>query len=258
MSEINRTPRNQLTEHPRFVEGSHENEETLEKFTNELEIIQEENPEIVGATLFGSRLKGESTAKSDVDTVIFIDAAQLKEHGITVEIDEQGNIVPGDFTKYTKEFKEHIGKRLANSTNKDPETITGGLFIAPIDDELIKKSIDQVVTYHQQYQEYKQEFEEWVENRSWDDESEGPKPPEWVGLNSAIGQLFHPALLSGLDEYRQEVIGYLKQQGSFGEKVWQDDILGKLSFGEGHLKTSDQASYPINLDEAGYWYGREK
>ena len=46
------------------------------------------HPEVVAAKLFGSRAKGTSTPRSDVDLAVWGDVDELRAEGIAAELDE--------------------------------------------------------------------------------------------------------------------------------------------------------------------------
>jgi len=258
MSETLTFPSSQtpVTEHPRFVEGTPENQETLERFVEGLRELQAQNPEIAGATLFGSRLKGESTAKSDVDCKILIDANRLAENDIPVTVDDEGHIDWGKHTDLKKDFESHFGEVLAEKTNKDPSVIKGGIYVEAVSPELIRNQIDKYTDYLKAYDQAIVDREKFWDNPDADFDN-SPPLPEQVFVADPIPALFSPDLLHGLEKYREEVVHYLKDKGEYGEKAWQD-ILERVRFGEGHVEADNSAHYPATLEQANEWYGHDR
>ncbi len=247
-----------IAPHARHVEGTPGNTETLERFSFGLEELKAANPEIAGATLFGSRLKGEATEKSDVDCTIFIDADAMAQQGVHVGIDKTGNLNWGEYESLKRDFQAYFGNFLAQKTDKNPSVITGGIYIEPVSENLIKQELDQhlenFTNYEKETEEHWHKVDEWAKDLS-DNAGDRPEAPEYVTIARNIPALFHPDLTTGLEDYREAVITRLIAAGPLGEKVWQD-ILDSLAFGEGHREITDETAYPINLAQAKEWYAK--
>jgi predicted nucleotidyltransferase len=245
-------PANTVFEHPRFIEGSSENAQTLEHFAQGLQELQAVNPEIVGATLFGSRLKGEATAKSDVDCAILVDADKLASEGVDLSVDETGTIQWGEYEELKEGFKSHFADVLSGATHKDPSTIREGLYIEPISNELIETQLSTHIDYLKNRDKYQADYSNWTQNSMLD--SPQPQEPDYVRIDGNISALFGPELAPGHDKYRQAVINKLSQTGEYGEAVWQEILYG-IQFGEGHYDMEDSSKYPATLQQAQEWYG---
>lgn len=240
--------------HPRYIEGEPENIETLERFTSGLQELQTDNPEIVGATLFGSRLKGEATAKSDVDCVIFIDAEQLRQAGVTTEINDKGSVNWGEHKELPDDFEVHFASVLADKTEKDPKTIKDGIYVRPISTDLINSHISMYAAYVHKYNEYLRQSAAHIDNP----QAEIPEEPTQVFMSDSLSGLFSPDLLPGskLDRYRQDVLKAIDSTGEYGEEIWKE-IMSKVKFGEGHVDYDDPRYYPQNVQQAYEWYGAD-
>jgi predicted nucleotidyltransferase len=243
-----------VTQHPRFIEGNDENVETLTKFTQGLQELQVQNSEIVGAALFGSRLKGEATAGSDVDCTILVDAEQLAVHGVDIDVDQQGWITWGKHEDLKQDFGNHFGEVLAEKTAKDPTTIKQGIYVQPISQKLIEKQVGVHVEYLKKYDEYREKSEAWINDLNADPDQR-PEPPDYVPLSGGIPALFSPQLISGSEKYQHAVINELSRQRDYGEAAFKE-IMSHVQFGEGHLESSDP-KYPANLEEARALYGEK-
>ncbi len=252
MSEKINTPiNNNVFYNPRYVEGTAENTETLERFSSGLRELKQANPEILGATVFGSRLKGEGTAKSDVDCTVLIDADALEGHGIAIEVSETGILEWGENKDLKHDFEAHFGKVLADKTDKAENTLMGGIYVQPLSDKLIKTQLNKYLAYLDSVDHYRSAKEQWLES---DSATQPPEMPETVVITGGIPALFGPDLIDGLGEYRKTVIDTLSQAGSHGEEAWQT-ILHGVEFGEGHRSIEDQTAYPLTLEQARQWYG---
>lgn len=242
-----------VIEHPRFIPGSAENVDTVTRFASGLQELQAENSEIVGATLFGSRLKGEARANSDVDCNVLIDASALSARGIEIDVDATGKLNWGGYQELQRDLQAHIGDVLAAKTDKDPVTIRRGIYIKPISAKLIEKQIELHVGYLKQYEEYMAKSEAWIDNLDADI-NERPEPPDYIPLSGGVPALFSPELAPGLDIYRSLVVDKLAEEGEYGKKAWED-ILSHVEFGEGHLEVADPSYYPVDLKAAQEQYG---
>jgi predicted nucleotidyltransferase len=242
---------NNVFQHPRYVEGSAENTESLERFSDGLRELQSDNPEIVGATLFGSRLKGEATTKSDIDCTVLVDADALNVHDIHIDVGETGSLDWGEHSDLKHDFEAHFGKVLADKTDKAAGILTKGIYVQPISESLIQTQLNKYLTYLDKVDQYRAEKEQW-----WDSNSDAKPPelPETAVITGGIPPLFAPDLIDGLSDYRKTVINMLSQAGSHGEEAWQT-ILQGVEFGEGHKSIEDPSAYPTSLEQARQWYG---
>jgi len=238
-----------ITEHSRFIESSPEITQKLDLLTEGIYELQTINPDIVGASLFGSTLKGEATPESDFDTSIFLDANMLEEMGIAVSEDKYGGVSIDDpelKTEYSKYLSDYLAKKMGEDSTKLEE----GLFLTPISHEIIDSQIDNFLKKAEAYQDYKKSYKDW-----WDNNNEGPapEPPETPIMGSNVGSLFRAELGPGLEEYRDHVLTRLGEAGQTGEEAWEA-ILSTVKFGEGHI---DDNHYPSSLAEATETYTQQ-
>ncbi len=250
MSEQLPTSKVPILTNKRFIEGRPESTQEVIELTKGIYELKAINPEIIGASLFGSVLKGTATEKSDYDTNVFVDADRLSKLGIAVTVDNKNDAKLVDET-LKKEYSHYIGDYLGKKLGKDHTLIEGGIFIVPLSEKLIVYQLEQYFRAVKLKVEYREAKEQWYEGNMYGQE---PEEPEYPMMGWNIGTLFGAELTSGLEGYRQLVLDELQQAGQAGEDAW-NDIMFFVKFGEGHL---DDKYYPSTVDEAINEYGARK
>jgi len=128
--------------------------ERLVSFQNAISSLQESNPEVVGATVYGSMVTGSAKETSDIDGFVFIDAKRAK-----------GNLTDEDWQRAKREAEKQEGideidlavinhyqvvvdKSLeaANLTEHQAK----GIRVRAISDEIIMRELDQAVESEKQ------------------------------------------------------------------------------------------------------------
>lgn len=254
MSEqLHNNPEIPVFSHPRYIEGSPENTETLVSFSHGLAEFQAQHPQILGATIFGSRLKGTAREDSDVDCRILADADYLEQHGAKATITEEGDVEWGDNGSFVYELEEKISKDIATNTNKDWLTIRRGIYIEPMSKKLIHEHLQKFLQNRQASIDTLAAINAWSFGGN-----KGPRPtgPPLIDIGSSVPALFAPDLIPGLDKYRRLVVEELSSAGRLGAITWAN-IMKQVQFGEGHVDTRNPYYYPQDLDQAKQWYPPE-
>lgn len=234
--------------HPRFIESSPEITQNLITLSEGVEELKAINQELLGATLFGSALKGTATEKSDYDTNVFVEANKLLDLGIEVAIDESSNAEIVD-KSLKSEYSHYISGYLAKKLGKEPAQIEEGIFVLPISHELIDTQIDHYLKSCKERPKHNDDIDIWL---NADMTETVPEEPRTVLLGRNISTLFAADLTAGLETYREHVLARLEGAGQAGEEAWQD-ILLVVKFGEGHV---GDEYYPATVSEAINEYSR--
>ncbi|HEX3081665.1 MAG TPA: nucleotidyltransferase domain-containing protein [Candidatus Saccharimonadia bacterium] len=132
-----------FTDYHRFVlDSSRDPEgvarEHLHSLQANITAAQTEYPEIRGATVFGSTVKGHATPESDVDGYMFIDVDEARRHGRALHVirhEGQFLLEPADREPY-----ESVLSDAGASTEVNP---LEGVFVAPISTDIISASVSE-------------------------------------------------------------------------------------------------------------------
>jgi predicted nucleotidyltransferase len=224
--------------------------ETLAKFRDELKEFMKDHPEIIGATVYGSQVKGTARPDSDVDTFLFVDEEKIGlplESGKGVD-DRESDIATHIDTTISRPFKSLWAKSSGLNEEDMKDVRFRILSQSRIDHDL-------------------QTMESYLEKMDKFNKNEGDRPSlDQRPIAPAVGRLFQLQLGRGLDTYRAYVLKSLEKKGELGDKIWEtffyQDILaeesGKLTRGtsdpvvEFHNKRKDL--YPHSVSEAMQYY----
>ena len=186
---------------------------------------RQDYPEIAGATVFGSTVKGRVKPKSDIDGFIFIDedvaTAAGRPHRLFMYAGNQPEVWI-DETKSDQPYKDLILRGLWNRLRLQPDHIDG-FTVLPISSAVVQVSVVDAV--------------------------EEKRKGETDVVNSNIRGLFHFGILNRpLDRFRAQVVNDLRQHGDTGEEVWGELVDDVLLYEKG--RKGQDVYFPRNLDEA--------
>ena len=272
----------------RYVISKEENaRKKFEVFREIFWRVEKEHPEIIGATLFGSMVKGTAGLNSDIDAFIFVDLDKIKntitpqevevanaqiaklknEHDQKVaEGKEFGEYQPTPVEDYivTHRYKELFTEPL-KSTGLTDEQMRDVRIMAvsknDLEDEL-EKAVDsqqKVIEYDQKQKEL---YQQAIDSENWDQyydwKKENQVPDEYF-MNWKVSAMFHLAMGRGIQTYREIVANFLQQKGKVGEVVWRSGVISRTADMERNFRGSSyQNLFPQTLDDARKYYHLKK
>lgn len=200
----------------------------LDNFRDGVKDFQKQNPEVLGATVFGSMIKGEQAKEtSDVDAFLYIDKETLLEgeNGKSEDVVES-------------EYRNNFLKSL-NIPADEASKYYGDLRPKLLDSEILDNDINTRIKYDNQMKEYKKMLEEKYTYGASDEEKEKLLSQEPQFKNDfAISGMFHARVGSGIEKYRHLFLDKVSELSDkeMAEKIWNDVYFD--------LKTYEQRSDP--------------
>lgn len=177
--------------------------EKLKSFRDEIELMKQEHPELVGATIYGSHVTGQSKESSDIDAFVFVDTDMAGLSSQETEVagfDLDDNDLVSQ--QLIREIQEPLYRRIKESMGFTDEDLAD-ISVVPIS----KKRIDNLL----------KERLTRTERRGGD-----------------LDDLFHLQLGNGLDPYRSYVLRYLEGFGASGDQVCRE-LMMAAGFMEGRI-----------------------
>lgn len=184
----------------------------LNGLRNELQEIQSVHPEVIGATVYGSQVKGiargseDPLGQSDIDCYIFVDGESI---GIQDNGDEGTYPKEGDESwdrvndSLGSEIRGRVERRfgLFDSTSKD-------MRVRILTKARVDNDIDRALAHEQAIIDA--------------DANNTARPRLSETRPHDLDKLFHLQLGHGLDAHRKYILERLKRSGAAGEAVWKD------------------------------------
>lgn len=240
----------------RFV-LSHEQfaKDRIEGVRSSVDHLQQEHPEILGLTLYGSTVKGTSTEASDIDGFVFVDAEKVlgsQDSEITKEvIDDKYGDSMGDFFEDSTQIKyEELVRGVLRSQAGLTEEQVKHVRIRPVSKRIIDTQIAQLSDYVDRLSEHKIKYSEYLSGiTSGGKRIERPEMPETVPTTYNLSGLFHLKVGKGIEAYRAYTVDKLSSMGSNGEQVW-GQIIESVESLERNMHSGTQIRYPRTLEEA--------
>lgn len=212
--------------------------ERLRVFRDALSEVQERYPEVLGATIFGSTVKGRVKSESDIDSYLFIDAdkaVEAKRPFNTVNVYDRHTSTPTD--PRLADLRMKLTMELDLTVKQVMH-----IFEIPISAEIIHEMVSSEATN--------------VANRIKLEEENPhlhPQPLSSVTDMHTIRALFHLGVNdAGIRPYRAQAIEEMKKLGTVGERLWQDITRHVLYYEEG--RRGAEIYFPKTLDEAARIY----
>lgn len=212
----------------------------LNLFRNGVKDFQKEHPEVLGATVYGSMIKGDQAREtSDVDAFLYIDAENMPDktnlqEPEKVEEEYRSNLlnrlnVSGDEYKYYKDLRS---KLLSN--------------------EILENEINSRIEYGHQYNEYRQMLYEKYGDAS-DEEKEKllSQEPQTRLIDFSVAGMFHAKVGTGIEKYRRLFLNKVNklEDKQMAEAIW-NDVYSDLSLMEQRKDPNVQIQIPKNLNDA--------
>lgn len=215
----------------------------LDNFRDKVKDFQKKNPEVLGATVYGSMIKGEQAKEtSDIDAFLYVDAETMPEKE---NLQEKYNFVD---IKYRTDFLKSL-----NISNEDEQTYYRDLRVKLLSEETIDKDIDDYIQSETRYNTYKQMLNEKYTYDLPEEDKEKllAQEPLTQGMDFATAGMFHAKVGYGLEKYRHlflEKVNELSDK-KMSDNIWKD-IYSQLKTYEQRSDPSKKIEIPATLDEA--------
>ncbi len=214
----------------------------LDNFRNTVKGFQKEHPEALGATVYGSMIKGEqANIDSDIDAFIYIDEEKIPKD---IWIDNSQLLE----SLYLSKFKNKL-----NLSEDDFEKYYHDLRTKVLSDEILENSIDYFIEFEKMHEEYKKMVESKYNSEMSDEEKNSliKKEPKIAHIGPAIAGMFHARVGTGIEKYRHlflEKINALPDK-NMAEKIWKSVHFDLKTF-ENRSDVNKTIKIPETLDEA--------
>jgi predicted nucleotidyltransferase/uncharacterized protein YbaR (Trm112 family) len=207
----------------RFLPATNDQaKERLNLFRNEVKNFQKNHPEFLGATLYGSMIKGDQAKKSsDIDTFLYIDAEKLPE--------QKKN---DDYQSLEREYRSEFLNDLHVSPN-EAKKYYSDLRTKILSNDILEKDLNERIEYDRQYKEYIKTkddlFNEEYLNAAPDVQEKlrdqvTAMDPEFKSINFSIAGMFHARIGDGIQKYRrlflEKLVAIPDQELS--QDIWED------------------------------------
>lgn len=210
--------------------------ERLDNFRIEVEKFQKEHPEVLGATVYGSMIKGEQAKEtSDVDAFLYIDGEVLPDKEKTFDTETLKN-------EYRTEFLNDL-----NVTPDVAKEYYHDLRTELLSSDVLDKDINERVQYDHQYKEYRKSYDNFFNENYLNAAPEvqeklladmHAQEPKLKMISFPIAGMFHARVGNGIQKYRKsflEKVTALPDQ-KLAEDIWKDIYI--------HLDTYEKRSDP--------------
>lgn len=203
----------------------------LDSFRDGIKYFQKDNPEVLGATVYGSMIKGEQAKDtSDIDAYLYIDQE-------TIPTNEKGKDKNTLESEYLNNFLNSL-----NISEDEKSKYYHDLRPKLLSSEVLDNEINTRNEYYNQMKEFKRMLEEKYTYEASEEEKERMLSQEpQIKDDFAISGLFHARVGSGIEKYRRlflDKISALPNKET-AEKIWSDIY--------SDLKTFEQRSDPTKM-----------
>jgi hypothetical protein len=181
----------------------------LDNFRSTIKQIQKEYPEFLGATVYGSMIKGnQATENSDVDAFLYIEAE-----------DKNGTKINSD--AYRDKFLEKLG-----AETEEKSKYYGDVRVQQLSDSILENEISDQLDFYKKEEAYKKMIEEKYSYDSSDEEKELllKQEPEFRTIQFGIASMFHARVGSGIEKYRKDFLEKIVtlEDITNAEKLWNE------------------------------------
>ena len=233
---ISQKDNNEITKERRFELPVQDTaKERLSNFRDTVKQMQEENPEVLGATVYGSMIKGQQAREgSDVDAFLYVDAENQKV----------GEENPG---KYRDKLLEKLGAK-ENENSKYYEDIR----VQPLSEKIIDKEISDQLDFYKKTDEYKEMLnEKYGEASEEEKEKLLRQEPDFRTIQFGISGMFHARVGSGIEKYRKSFLEKIVavNDKDKSEKLW-GEVAAQLRTMENRKNPNIQIETPDTLNVA--------
>jgi len=213
----------------------------LDNFRSGIKSFQKEHPEVLGATVYGSMIKGDQAKEtSDVDAFLYIDKENLPNGEKSKDIDV-----------LESEYRSGFLKSL-NISQEEASKYYGDLRPKLLDDQVLNNDINARVEYDNQMKAYKKMLEEKYTYEASDEEKGKLLSQEPQLKNDlAIPGMFHARVGGGIEKYRRLFLDKVNAlpDKEMAEKIWKD-VCFELKTYEERSDPNKKIEVPQTLNEA--------
>jgi len=212
--------------------------ENLASIKRVLTGYQQNHPEVIGMTMYGSQTKGLDTETSDFDGYLFVE----DESGLPSDPSEPKRITPQDIDPTYDKVYSNVAPEFRSLVERElqiPPERTKHIKVRILSKERIDTEVNDLLSYCLAREEY---FDDT--NKTY------PDLP-----SSSLDLLFHLQLGNGLDHYRAYTLNRLKNGGAIGELAWKLILESTVIMETRGRKNPEPYLYPKTLDEAIKRYG---
>jgi predicted nucleotidyltransferase len=214
----------------------------LDDFRGAVKDYQKEHPEFLGATVYGSMIKGEqATENSDVDAFLYVDKELIAKN---------------DDLEKEESFKDEYRSNFLN-TLKVPEEerskYYGDLRVQLLDENVIKDEINSKIQFLEKEKAFKEMIAEKYNYEASDEEKQNllSQEPEHKTISFGTSGMFHARVGSGIDKYRHIFLEKLNSlpDKNISNEVW-NDVYAQLTTMEQRKDPEKQIQIPETLNDA--------
>lgn len=213
----------------------------LDNFRDGIKNFQKENPEVLGATVYGSMIKGEQAKEtSDVDAFLYIDEETIPDK-------EKGKDTNALELEYRNNFLNSI-----DISEEEKSKYFSDLRPKLLSDDVLNNDINSRIEYDNQMKAYKKMLEEKYNYEASDEEKERLLSQEPQQKNDfAISGMFHARVGSGIEKYRRLFLDKITAlpDKEMAEKIWSDVYFDLKTYEQRNDKTKT-IEIPSTLTEA--------
>ncbi len=213
----------------------------LDSFRDAIKTFQKEHSEVLGATIYGSMIKGDQAkATSDIDSFLYIDAETLPDE----EKIKNSNEVESEYHSY---FLKSL------NVNEEESKYYKDLRIKLLSGQILEDDINSYIKYEKNIEEYKKILKEKYTYEISEEEKEKllSQEPKIKRIDFAISGMFHARIGSGIKKYRQLFLDKINalSDKKMAEKIW-DDVYFNLKTYEQRNDPNRNIKIPSTLSEA--------
>ncbi|MFA6274189.1 MAG: hypothetical protein WC662_03435 [Candidatus Paceibacterota bacterium] len=221
----------------------------LNDFRVAVKEYQKEHPEILGATIYGSMIKGNQAKEtSDIDSFLYIDADNIPKENKDPNEKLQNPYSPA--FKYRSELLNSL-----NISQKDEENFYEDLKPIILNSEIIDKNINNCIKFEIENNNYKKMLNEKYNNEMSEEEkykllSQEPVMDK-MDFSPEIAGMFHVQIGKGVDKYRHLFLEKLNAlpDKKIAESIWEE-VHFTLNTFEKRKDTEKKIKIPSTFDEA--------
>ncbi len=189
----------------------------LDTFRTTVKELQIENPEILGATIYGSMIKGkQAKAESDIDSFLYVDAENPASDKIETE-------------SYRKKLMEKLG-----AENNENSKYYEDLRVQPLSTKIIEKEIEDQLSFYEKAEEYNKMLNEKYGEASDEEKEALLQQQSHRTIQFGIAGMFHARVGNGIEKYRKL---FLEKIASIPDKDTAEKLWNEVSF---QIRTYEQ------------------
>ncbi len=179
----------------------------LEAFRTTVKEFQKENPEVLGATVYGSMIKGKQAhSESDIDAFLYIDAENPACNSTNPDL-------------YRDKFLNKLGAETLEERSRYYEDLRSQF----LSTDILEKEIADQLDFYTKESLYKEMLRQrYGESSEEEKEQLLKQEPDFRTIQFGISGMFHARVGSGIEKYRKvflEKIAHLSDKNK-AEKIW--------------------------------------